>query len=532
MDETETFAVAGLAAPHALAAAAGRDVLVEGGSVVEAAIAAAAVSAVVVPARNGLGGDALWLIREPGPRGRTRVLDGRGTVAAAARLSFYRERGFEAVPRHGAEAVAAAPGAVAAWAEAHAFSAATGGRLPLSRLLAPAAAAARQGWDLSVRDAEALSAAAPVLSAVPGFAPAFAPAFLADGKAPEAGSRSGNVALAATLDHLGAAGLDDAYRGDVGRELAVDLAALSSPLGRADLRAVEVRWRDALDLDLGRHDLTVPPTRSGLWAAVALGLFAGLGADGFAAEKRDGFPHWHGTVESLRAAAAMIDAEDAGGRDPAGLLDAERLAWASLALDRERARRVAPPVASPLDEAAVWIGVVDRDGAAVSLVQTLGGAYGSGVVSGRTGILMGNRAAALAIDPDLGPVLRPGRRVPLRSLPALATSPRDGRVAALGAEGDGAPVLLVQLAALLLRGDGLGPAAAMPRVALGAVPGEGDAAVLFDDERPPGPVARLRSAGHAMVPVAASGIGACGAVLREPTGRVAAAWDDGAVSGI
>lgn len=528
MDETETFAVAGLAAPHALAAAAGRDVLIEGGSVVEAAIAAAAVSAVVVPDRNGLGGDALWLIREPGPRGRVRVLDGRGAVAAAARLSFYRERGLETVPRHGAEAVAAGPGAGAAWIEAHALSVALGGRLTLARLLAPAAAAARQGWDIGAREAAALSAAAPALATLPGFATAF----LVDGKAPGPGTRVSHPALAATLDHLAAAGLADLYRGDVGRELGVDLAGLSAPLGRGDLRDAAARWRDPRVLDLGRQAVTVPSTRAGLWAAVALGLFAGLGEDGFAAAARDGFAHWHGLIASLRDAQARLDGAEADGRDPAALLDAEGLARASLSLDRARAPRTEPPRALPIVEDSVWIGAADRDGAAVSLVQTLGGPFGSGVVSGRTGILLGNRAAALAIDPDLGPVLRAGRRVPLRSLPALATSPRAGRVAAIGGEGDHAAVLVAQLAALLLHGDG--PAAALdrPRIALGAVPEEGHAAVLVDADRQPGSAVRLRSAGHVLVSAEATLFRTTGAVSRDETGRVAAASDRGAVAGL
>ena len=528
MDEIETFAVAGLVAPHPLAAAAGRDVLVEGGNTIEAAIAMAAVSAVVVPGRNGLGGDALWLIRDPGPRGRTRVLDGRGTVGAAARLSFYRERGYEAVPQHGAEAVASVPGAVAAWSEAHALSTAKGGRLPLSRLLAPAAAAARRGWSLAAPEAAALAALEPSLAAVPGFAATF----LVDGKAPEAGTQVSHPALAATLDHLVLSGLDDLYRGDVGRELAVDLADRASPLGRADLRAAEARWREARSLDLGRHVLTVPPTRAGLWAAVALGLFAGLGAEGFDATPRDGFAHWHGLIGSLRAAELHIDAAENGGHDPAELLDAARLARASLALDRTRAAPAEPPRPWPIHEAAVWIGAVDHEGAAVSLVQTLGGAYGSGLLSGRTGILLGNRAAALSIDPDLGPVLRPGRRAPLRSLPALTTAPRAGRVAAIGAEGDQAAVLVTQLASLLLRGDDLGDAAERPRIAFGAVPGDGDAAVLVDDDRQPGPAARLRSAGHVLLPAEAMAFTTVGAAVREETGRVAAWSDSGAVAGL
>ena len=209
------------------------------------------------------------------------------------------------------------------------------------------------------------------------------------------------------------------------RELGADLDALSTPLGRADLRGAEARWREPHALDLGRHAVTVPPTRSGLLAAVALGLFDGLTAHGLDTAKADGFARWHGLIEALRAAEALVDAAEVEGEDPAPLLDVARLARFSLTLDRERARRADPPSAPLLDEASVWIGAVDRDGAGrVSLVvQTLGGSFGSGVVSGRTGILLGNRAAALAIDPDLGPVLRPGRRPPLRGPAGAAGEP-------------------------------------------------------------------------------------------------------------
>ena len=53
--------------------------------------------------------------------------------------------------------------------------------------------------------------------------PGFAQAFLVDGKPPDAGATLKQTALAATLDHLAHAGLDDFYRGDVGREIAADL---------------------------------------------------------------------------------------------------------------------------------------------------------------------------------------------------------------------------------------------------------------------------------------------------------------------
>lgn len=526
MHDDEFFSAAGLVAPHPLAAAAGRDVLIEGGNVIEAALAAAAVAAVCVPERNGLGGDALWLIREPGPRGRVRVLDARGVVGTAARPAFLRARGQVAVPLHGAESVLTAPGAVAGWAEAQRLSVASGGRLPLSRLLAPAAVAARDGIVLTARDVAALAAGAPALSGQPGFTSAF----LNDGRVPEPGTRRRDPALAATLDYLIDAGLDDFYRGDIGRELAADLETLSSLLGRADLRAAEARWREPLTLDLGRHALAVPPTRAGTEAAVTLGLLAGLGT-----AEPDGFARWHGSIESLRHAGDMLDAMDRAGRDPATLLDAARLARASLGIDRDRARRREVPSVPLLTEAAVWIGVVDRDGGAVSLVQTLGGAFGSGVVSERTGILLSNRGAALTVDPDLGPVLRVGRRPPLQSLPALLASPRDGRVAALGVAGRHAATVASQLAGRLMFEGPPSTAMAAPRFALGATPDGGEAAVLVEETLELPVATRLRSAGHVLVPSAGADWRTAGAVVRLPEGRIVALSDPeaaGAVGGL
>ncbi|WP_237476390.1 gamma-glutamyltransferase [Lichenibacterium dinghuense] len=527
MDDAETYAIAALAAPHPLAGAAARDVLVEGGTVVEAALAAAMVSAVAAPGCAGLGGDALWMIREPGPRGRVRVLDARGTVAAAARLSFYRERGHEAVPRRGAEAALASPGVVAGWIEVHALSTATGGRLPVARLLEPAVAAARHGFAPSPPDAEALAAGGPSLSAVPGFDTAF----LVEGRAPAPNERRFAPALAAALAHLAEAGLDDFYTGDVARELAADLDALSCPLGRLDLRRTEARWREPQTLDLGRHALAVPPTRSGLRAAVALGLAGALAAAGFDAAEADGFGRWHGLIESCRAADAVVDDAETRDRDPADLLDGARLARFALKLDRARASRAGAPARAPLDEAASAIVAVGRDGSAVSVVQTLGSAFGSGIVCGRTGVLMGNRGAGLALDPDLGPILRPGRRVPLASLPALVSNARDGRVAAIGALGAAAPAAVAQLADRAMRGAGPGEALAAPRFALGAAPDGREAAVLVKAEREPGPRRPLRAAGHTIVE-GESAVWTAGVALRDGAGRVTAAADGGAAEGI
>ena len=68
--------------------------------------------------------------------------------------------------------------------------------------------------------------------------PGFATTFLVDGKPPAAGAVLRQRTLAATLDHLAHAGLDDFYRGDVGREIAADLERIGSPVTRRDLETL------------------------------------------------------------------------------------------------------------------------------------------------------------------------------------------------------------------------------------------------------------------------------------------------------
>jgi gamma-glutamyltranspeptidase len=83
LPDTPTFSTAAVAAPHRLAAVAGRDVLATGGSALEATVAMAATIAVVYPHMNAIGGDGFWLVREPG--GRVRSILACGPAASSPR---------------------------------------------------------------------------------------------------------------------------------------------------------------------------------------------------------------------------------------------------------------------------------------------------------------------------------------------------------------------------------------------------------------------------------------------------------------
>jgi gamma-glutamyltranspeptidase / glutathione hydrolase len=152
---------AAAAAPHADATRVGADVLADGGTAIDAAVAINAMLTVVYPHMCGIGGD-LFLLYRDASDGRVWCLNGSGAAPALATREAYRERGLGEVPSRGPLSVTV-PGAVAAWAAAlERF-----GTRPLGELLEPAARVAEGGVELTARVARWIDDAAEDLAADP-----------------------------------------------------------------------------------------------------------------------------------------------------------------------------------------------------------------------------------------------------------------------------------------------------------------------------------------------------------------------------
>ncbi|MBK9081637.1 MAG: gamma-glutamyltransferase [Rhizobiales bacterium] len=520
MTESSRFLAAACAAPHALAAGAARDLLAEGANAAEAAGAAGAVLAVVAPDLNGLGGDGLFLLREP--KGRMLTVRATGAVAAGLSAATLRGRGHEWAPASGADAALTAPGAAAGWAALLDYARAAGGRIPLARLLAPAISAAKTGVAIAEAERRALARLRPGLAEAPGFAAAF----LVGGAAPEAGAARAQAALAGVLDHLAHAGLSDFHRGDVARELAADLARAGSPVTRADLSALAAQWGAPLETRIGRARLAaVGPPAGGFETLAVAGLAAGsdFGRDAPAA--------LHRLIEAERIARALWrQAESPPGEAERALplrerleaaLEPAALARAAAAIDGLRAGAADAP--RRVGGAGLWFGAVDSDGLMVAGAQTLGALFGSGLVSPSTGVLMAATAAGAPLDG--ADALRPGQFPPL-ALGLCAADHGDGSATVFGVTGGaGQPTLAGHLAARLLAGMGSADAIAAPRLRPWA---DGDgAAVLIEDRVDPSLVAALERLGHRIVAGAPydEATGQAGALTRDRRGHIEAARD-------
>ena len=516
-------------APQGLAVEAGRAVLAEGGNAVEAMIAMAATIAVTYPHMNGIGGDGFWLVRERS--GKIRALMAPGAAGANARPELYRNSGYETIPSRGPLAALTVPGAISGWMLAQELAKAQGGRLPLGVLLADAIRHAGEGFAMSRSQAAATAATLSELKEVPGFADAF----LAEGKAPAQGAKFKQPALAATLEQLVSAGLEDFYRGDVGREIAADLDRVGSPVTRADLERCRATVAEPLSVTLQAGTLyNTPLPTPGLVALIILAVFERLGV-----KEADGFDHIHGLVEATKRALAVRDGYVT---DPArqpmppdrflsdAFLDAQ-----ARAIDRGKAARTVVPEGKG---DTVWMGAADASGMAVSYIQSLYWEFGSGVVLPKTGVLMQNRGTSFTLDRGLNR-LEPGR-LPLHTLnPALAVL-RDGRVMAYGCMGGDAQLQIQAelFSRHVLYGQPLEQALDRPRWLIGRTWGSAHSSLVVEGRVDGNVIDRLVAAGHDVTPLAEPYVemmGHAGAVVLHPDGTLEGGHDpraDGGAAGV
>ncbi|MCB1526334.1 MAG: gamma-glutamyltransferase family protein [Hyphomicrobiaceae bacterium] len=474
--------------PHHLASEAGLSVLRDGGNAVEAMIAAASTIAVVYPHMNGLGGDNFWLISSGGQD--PIAIDACGPAAQRASCEFYRDSGHTTIPMRGPLSALTVAGAVGGWQMALAHAQSLGGRMPLSRLLADATSYAREGFPVSETQAVNSRNKLDELRDQPGFAQTY----LDNGEPPLIGATFRNPALAATLEQLARAGLEDFYRGDVGQTMARELEAAGSPLRQQDLDAYRARRVTPLSVRL-RHGrvFNLPPPTQGLASLMILGL-----AENLSQSPAESFSWLHGLVEATKRAFLIRNEHVFDPTymtiDPQSVLEAGNLLKIAKGIDMANAMPWPQP-ANPGD--TVWLGAIDAQGNAVSFIQSIYWEFGSGVVLPTTGIVWQNRGVSFSLDDNNVNVLKPGR-YPFHTIqPALALLD-DRRVMPYGTMGgEGQPQTQSAIySRYVIHGQGLQEAISGPRWLLGRTWGADATNLRMESRFDAQLVAAMRNAGH------------------------------------
>jgi len=516
-------------APHHLASQAGLRVLQEGGNAVEAMIAAASTIAVVYPHMNGLGGDNFWLLHSP--NGGVHGIDACGSAAGLATLDFYQDQGCSAIPDRGPLAAVTMAGALSGWQKAFEHSQQTlGGKLPMSRLLEDAIHYANHGVSVTGTLARNAAEKKSQLEAQPGFKAVYMP----DGKTITQGSRLHQKRIAATLESLVKNGLMDFYQGELAESIATELEAAGSPLRLDDFKRHSALTPKPLSLQVAGHTVyNMPPPTQGLASLLLLGVYEKLGH--FPKEDEN---FVHALVEATKCAFRIRDAhvsDPAYMSEPAeSFLDDAKLA--------QMASLVDPTKAAPWPDAAtsgdtVWLGAMDKDGNAVSFIQSVYWEFGSGVVLPTTGITWQNRGTSFSLNKQHHNYLAPHRR-PFHTIqPALAQL-SDGRVISYGTMGgEGQPQTQAMIfARYVLNNMPLQSAITAPRWLLGRTWGSQATNLRIENRFNESVLNTLIARGHDVEVVGAFEeiMGHAGALVFNTDGMIEAAADprsDGSAAG-
>jgi oxamate amidohydrolase len=367
------------------------------------------------------------------------------------------------------------------------------------------------------------------LAGVPGFAETY----LSNGDPLAIAGRLRQERLAATLEHLGRAGLNDFYTGDLARSMSRDLEAVGSPIRLADLEAHQSEAVTPLSLEVAGHRLyNMPPPTQGLASLLLLGLYAQRQA-----ASADGFDFVHRLVECTKAAFRVRDRHVS---DPEWMTDSaesfltdESLARLGADISHDRAAPW-PHESAPGD--TVWLGAADRSGLCVSYIQSIYWEFGSGVILPGSGVTWQNRGASFSLEASHPNRLEP-RRLPFHTIqPALAELV-DGRMMVYGTMGgEGQPQTQAAIFARhVMHGVPLQAAVTAPRWLLGRTWGAATTTLKIEDRFDPAVIEQLRASGHDIEVVEgfADIMGHAGAIVLHPDGLMEGASDprsDGAVA--
>ncbi|WP_306250456.1 gamma-glutamyltransferase [Parvularcula sp. IMCC14364] len=462
-ESTRQYAVA---AAHPLAAEAGLDILAQGGTAVDAAIAVQAVLSLVEPQSSGLAGGAFMLHYDPATEKLTSY-DGRETAPASATPEmFLNEDGtpmgfYDAVT--GGRSVGV-PGVVAMLAMAHEKH----GALPWETLLAPALDHAREGFAVTPRLHQSISRMA--TRGRLGQSEKAAAYFLdADGEPWPVGHVLKNPAYATTLQYLVDEGPAVFYAGQVAEEmaLAVNAAAGAATMTLDDFLSYQPLERTPVCAAYRTKKICsmAPPSSGGVTVLQILLL---LEQTGFAAKAPASPAAWHLLLEASRLAYAdrnifLADPVSMGGADfsaddlVGSLLRADYISDRAALIQEDRSSievSAGDPVsylstsaetpgkdASPEPPSTSHFSIIDADGRVVSMTTSVEFPFGSHLMAG--GMILNNQLTDFSFLPE-----RDGRQVanaaaagkrPRSSMSPVIVLNEDGSVyAALGSPGGSA----------------------------------------------------------------------------------------------
>jgi len=417
-----------VATSQPLASSTGIQMLRNGGSAADAIIAMASVLNVVEPYSTGIGGDAFALIFIPGET-KPKAINGSGY--SPENLSFdylTRERGLDQIPSEGLLSITV-PGAVSAWEMIHNKY----GKLSWEDVLQPAIEYARNGFPVSPIIAQVWNENVPKLLKYEGAKRTY---LVDEERSPIQGENFIQKSLASTLEIIAGQGAEAFYKGELANQIVRFFEHEGGYVQDKDLSDFTADWTEPICMDffdriLWEHG----PNGQGIVTLMILSIAEELDIGRYTPFSPD---YFHYLIEAKKMAFADAFAQIADPNwmkiSPSYFLSDQYAQTRASQVNPLKALQFSPPPLQ-MGNDTVYLTAVDKEGFAISFVNSLFDAFGSGIVDPQTGIAFQSRGSGFSLikgDPNqFEPRKRPFHTI----IPAMVTSSENEFIASFGVMG-------------------------------------------------------------------------------------------------
>ncbi|CAK6959430.1 glutathione hydrolase 5 proenzyme isoform X2 [Scomber scombrus] len=426
---SDTFKRAAVAADSQLCSDIGRNMLKQGGSAVDGAIAALLCTSVVNPQSMGIGGGSIITIRSK--TGKVKVYNFRETVPQLFKENLLKDCPTTVPPLTTGSQWIGVPGELRGYEEIHKHY----GKLPWAKLFEPTIKLAREGFPLPlyletllnyeivkrrVEDSSLCEVFCNKNKRVLGKGDVL--------KMPK---------LAETMETIAEEGADAFYTGKIGLDLIQDIKAAGGTIKMEDLMSFRVRVEDAWTVPLGNIQMHIPPPPAGgALLAFILKLMKGLPLSPKSLNGDQKIQMYHHYIE----AAKFANGQRSSIRDP----DFTNKKIADHLIDPSFINSIRERISNRTHDNAYYnikpssdnigtthVSVLDEDGLAVSATSTINQLFGGAIYSSRTGIILNNELTDFCGRAD---TVRAGEQPPSSMTPVILET-QSGGILVIGGSG-------------------------------------------------------------------------------------------------
>jgi gamma-glutamyltranspeptidase/glutathione hydrolase len=401
-----------VATSHPLATQIGLDILKQGGTAVDAAIAANIALGLMEPTGNGIGGDLFAIVWDAKSK-KLHGLNASGPAPQNISIEYFTENNLKKIPSYGPLPVTV-PGAVDGWVKLHEKF----GKLEFKSLFSPTIEYANNGFPVTETIAYYLDRSKERFQNYPNFKKVW----LKNGRMPIKGEIFKNPQLARTLSIIAEKGRSGFYEGEIAQTIADFIQLQGGFLSYEDLSSFHSEWTPPVSSNYRGYDVwELPPNGQGIAALQILNILENYNLKKMGLFSSE-YIHLFTEAKKLAFAdRAKYYADPNFSNIPVKELISKSYAKerAKLINMKKAALAVEPGILESGD--TIYLTAADKYGNMISLIQSNYRGMGSGMMPPGLGFMLQDRGELFSLDKSHRNALQGGKRPFHTIIPAFVT---------------------------------------------------------------------------------------------------------------